>query len=83
MGPHVQFLEGALGFAGGLIEGIVGGKSEPLHPHAQAGEEAEVAPENLSKPIGLGRGNVRGIHSQGSVYRQSGARRWQETGFES
>jgi len=70
MSPHVQFLEGALGFAGGLIEGIVGGKSEPLHSHAQAGEEAEVAAEYLSEPICLSRGDVRGIHSQGSVYRQ-------------
>ncbi len=63
MGPHVQLLEGALGFCGRDVEGIVAGASKRLHPHhAQTGEEAEIAAENLAQSIRLGEGELVGVH---------------------
>ena len=62
MGADVQFLESPLGFCGRDVEGIVGGESETLHPHAQTGEEAEIAAENLPQSIRLGGGELVGVH---------------------
>ena len=62
MGPNVQFLEGALGFCGRDVEGIVAGESKTLHPHGQTGEEAEISAENLAQSIRLGGGELVGVH---------------------
>ena len=50
----MQFLEGALGFCGRDIKGIIGGESQALHAHAQTGEEAEIAAEDFAQSIRLG-----------------------------
>jgi len=67
VGANVQFLEGALGFGGGHVKGIIGGESEPLHPHTQTGEETEIAAEDFAKSICLGGSELVGIH-QWRVY---------------
>ena len=63
----MHLLERPLRFGRRDIERIVGRESEPLHPLAEAGDEAEISAQNLAQPIRLGRGEVIRIHL-GRVY---------------
>jgi len=67
MGADVQFLEGALGFGGGDVEGVVGGEPQSLHAHAQPCEKSQISAQNFSESIRLGGGELIGVH-QWRVY---------------
>jgi len=58
----MQLLKRPLCLAGREIEWIIRRKSQPLHPLAEAGEEAEISAQNLAQPIRLGRGEIIRIH---------------------
>ena len=58
----MQLLERPLCLAGRHVKWIIGRKSQPFHPLAEAGHEAEISAQNLAQPIRLGGGEIIRIH---------------------